>query len=112
MWTGREFGKLLGGAFVTAGVFALVARVVGPTSDPASPAQQTAWVAQRALAELGFYRGPLDGVWTLESSQALAAFQQAVNREEAMNLRTDGVLDQATLATLNQALGNALSRGR
>ena len=99
---------------MTAGVFALVARVVGPTSDPNSPTQQTAWIAQRALAELGFYRGPQDGVWTIETSQALGDFQRAFNAEREQSdgppLRTDGVLDQATLATLNQALSNALSR--
>lgn len=123
MWTRDEFGKLLGGAFVTAGVFALVSRALddspnntigngsvpqpSPMPFPQEPQPESAEMqVQRWLSWLGYYHGPVDGHWTIETSQALSEFQRAFNIQRRPNpfLRTDGVLDQASKNALEVEL--------
>ncbi len=55
---------------------------------------------QQALTFLGFYTGPIDGIWTPELTAALAAFQTSVG------LPPTGVYDAATDAALRAALGS------
>lgn len=55
---------------------------------------------QQALTLLGFYTGPIDGVWSDELTAALAAFQASVG------LPPTGVYDSATDAALREALGD------
>jgi branched-chain amino acid transport system substrate-binding protein len=56
---------------------------------------------QLALRALGFYDGPIDGVWSDELSASLAAFQISVG------LPPTGVLDSATYDALVKQLGGA-----
>jgi branched-chain amino acid transport system substrate-binding protein len=67
---------------------------------------QEAWASanfttqlQQALRFLGFYSGPINGVWNTETSDALKAFQASVG------LPATGVYDAATDAALRKALG-------
>ncbi len=55
---------------------------------------------QQALTFLGFYTGPIDGIWTPELTASLAAFQASVG------LPPTGVYDAATDAALRAALGS------
>ena len=52
---------------------------------------------QTVLTVTGFWRGPIDGVWTEELTAALQAFQTALGVEPT------GVVDAATLAVFQQA---------
>ncbi|MEI8239960.1 MAG: peptidoglycan-binding protein, partial [Actinomycetota bacterium] len=54
---------------------------------------------QQALRFLGFYTGPINGVWTTETSDALKAFQTSAGLEPT------GFYDAATDAALRAALG-------
>jgi branched-chain amino acid transport system substrate-binding protein len=51
---------------------------------------------QRLLTELGFYTGPIDGIWTQEVTDAVKALQRELGVPET------GVLDAATLAAAYQ----------
>jgi len=62
-------------------------------------ALQTAQV-QRILTIVGFWDGPVDGVWTPELTQALKDFQTALGVEPT------GVVDAATIAAFQQAIAN------
>jgi peptidoglycan hydrolase-like protein with peptidoglycan-binding domain len=62
-------------------------------------ALQTAQV-QRILSIVGFWDGPVDGVWTPELTQALMDFQTALGVEPT------GVVDAATIAAFQQAIAN------
>ena len=62
-------------------------------------ALQTAQV-QRILSIVGFWDGPVDGVWTPELTQALKDFQTALGVEPT------GVVDAATIAAFQQAIAN------
>ncbi|HTH07025.1 MAG TPA: peptidoglycan-binding domain-containing protein, partial [Ilumatobacteraceae bacterium] len=62
-------------------------------------ALQTAQV-QRILTIVGFWDGPVDGVWTDELTQALMDFQTALGVEPT------GVVDAATIAAFQQAIAN------
>jgi peptidoglycan hydrolase-like protein with peptidoglycan-binding domain len=64
------------------------------TYDQSLGPQATAMVQTR-LRELGFYRGPIDGVWGFDSQAALQSFQQA------RGLQVTGALNEATVAMLN-----------
>jgi branched-chain amino acid transport system substrate-binding protein len=56
---------------------------------------------QIALQILGFYTGPIDGIYSPELTAAVAAFQESVGLEPT------GVYDAATDAALRQRLGGA-----
>ena len=62
-------------------------------------ARQTV-VLQTILSLVGFWDGPIDGVWTDELTQALMDFQTALGVEPT------GVVDAATIAAFQQALAN------
>ena len=55
---------------------------------------------QTILSLVGFWDGPIDGVWTDELTQALKDFQTALGVEPT------GVVDAATIAAFQQALAN------
>ena len=60
---------------------------------------------QTILTLVGFWDGPIDGVWTDELTQALMDFQTALGVEPT------GVVDAATIAAFQQALAD-LEAGR
>ena len=62
----------------------------------AAEAQQTI-VLQSVLSALGYWDGPIDGVWTPELTEALKEFQTALGVEPT------GVVDAATLAAFELA---------
>ena len=55
---------------------------------------------QTILSLVGFWDGPIDGVWTDELTQALMDFQTALGVEPT------GAVDAATIAAFQQALAN------
>jgi len=57
-------------------------------------------ILQTILSLVGFWEGPIDGVWTDELTQALMDFQTALGVEPT------GVVDAATVAAFQQALAN------
>src|SRR4051812_27436539 len=59
---------------------------------------------QTQLAQLGYYRGAIDGVWGTESRSALAAFQRA------SGLAPTGQPDQASLNALSSSGAVAASQ--
>jgi peptidoglycan hydrolase-like protein with peptidoglycan-binding domain len=65
----------------------------------AADATQTA-ALQTVLTLTGFWRGPIDGQWTDELTDALIAFQTA------LGVAPTGAVDAATLAAFEQALGD------
>jgi uncharacterized surface protein with fasciclin (FAS1) repeats len=69
--------------------------------------QQSAQVAalQGMLASLGYWTGPVDGVWTDELGDALAALQSD------LGLPPTGTMDAATLRALQDALAAGLADG-
>jgi predicted lipoprotein with Yx(FWY)xxD motif len=62
-------------------------------------ARQTVML-QTILSLVGFWEGPIDGVWTAELTQALMDFQTALGVEPT------GVVDAATIAAFQQALAD------
>lgn len=52
---------------------------------------------QQLLTELGYYSGPIDGLWSDELSQSIAAFQND------LGVQPTGILDEATLRAIYQA---------
>ena len=62
-------------------------------------ARQTVML-QTILSLVGYWDGPIDGVWTDELTQALMDFQTALGVEPT------GVVDAATIAAFQQALAN------
>ena len=62
-------------------------------------ARQTVML-QTILALVGFWEGPIDGVWTDELTQALEDFQTALGVEPT------GTVDAATIAAFQQAIAN------
>jgi peptidoglycan hydrolase-like protein with peptidoglycan-binding domain len=67
----------------------------------ASAAQADTAGVQAVLKVAGFWTGPLDGEWTPELTEALAAFQTA------LGVPPSGAVDAATLAALEQAIADA-----
>ncbi len=65
---------------------------VPPVAAAVSPDQVRA--VQGRLREMGFYRGPRDGVWGPETQQAIARFQQS------RGLEANSQLNPATLGAL------------
>ena len=63
----------------------------------ATQAAQTA-ALQTVLTLAGYWRGPVDGIWTEELTDALIAFQTA------LGVAPTGTVDPATLAAFEQAL--------
>jgi peptidoglycan hydrolase-like protein with peptidoglycan-binding domain len=59
---------------------------------------------QTQLAQLGYYRGAIDGVWGTESRAAIAAFQRA------SGLAPTGQPDQATLNALSSSGATAANQ--
>jgi peptidoglycan hydrolase-like protein with peptidoglycan-binding domain len=55
---------------------------------------------QTILSLVGFWDGPIDGVWSEELTQALMDFQTALGVEST------GVVDAVTIAAFQQALAN------
>ena len=60
---------------------------------------------QRILTIVGFWDGPVDGVWTDELTQALMDFQTALGVEAT------GVVDAPTIAAFQQAIANLKAGG-
>ena len=60
---------------------------------------------QGLLAGLGYYTGPIDGVWSTELDDALKAFQTASGEEPT------GVLNPETLAAIQAALAEIAAGG-
>ena len=58
---------------------------------------------QTILTLVGFWDGPIDGVWTDELTQALKNFQTSLGVEPT------GVVDTATIAAFQQALAGLSS---
>jgi peptidoglycan hydrolase-like protein with peptidoglycan-binding domain len=80
---------------------ALDRKAVAAGQQPAAqPTSQTAAV-QTILRLTGYWSGPIDGIWTLELTDALEQFQSALGVEAT------GVVDAATLAAFEQAIENA-----
>jgi len=72
-----------------------------PTPDPGpSPAEITSQL-QADLAELGFYEGPISGVYDDATEAAVRAFQ------EFAGIGVDGVVGPQTAAAIDVALGRA-----
>jgi branched-chain amino acid transport system substrate-binding protein len=67
---------------------------LGPYADLLS---QTTADIQRLMTDLGFYTGPIDGVWTEELTQAIQALQAELGVPQT------GVLDAATLRAIYAA---------
>ena len=65
--------------------------------------QESAQVSalQGVLTALGFYTGPIDGVWSEELENSLKAFQ------EALGVPATGVVDEATLRAFQDELARA-----
>ena len=63
-------------------------------SRPTRPTPERYMEVQQALADKGFYRGPIDGVWSAECVQALKEFQ------ESENLTIDGKLGARSIIAL------------
>lgn len=76
--------------------------VVGAQGDQTAAAAQADTAAvQGVLKVAGYWTGPVDGQWTAELTEALAAFQTA------LDLPATGAVDAATLGALEQAVADA-----
>lgn len=78
--------------------------VATTTSTPATPvlnpAQQATISLQKDLTTLGFYSGPISGVYGSATTAAVSKFQKAAQ------LPVDGIAGPQTMAAVNLALGN------
>ncbi len=63
-------------------------------SRPTQPTPERYKEFQQALADKGFYDGPIDGVWTAECVEAVKRFQ------ESENLTVDGKLGARSIIAL------------
>ena len=79
----------------TASPTAVAPRYEQPVSNPA------VYDAQRRLAELGYYTGPLDGVWGTSTRDAIERFQAD------RRLAVTGDLNEATVAALDRSSATA-----
>jgi localization factor PodJL len=75
------------------------AAVAAPTVVAAASGAAELAAAQQALARLGFYRGPTDGVPSAALTRALAAWQTSAG------LQATGAVDADTLRRLQTAAG-------
>jgi murein L,D-transpeptidase YcbB/YkuD len=79
-------------------ILALQAELVAKGHDEAKQQMMTTVQVQQTLKILGFWTGPVDGVWTDDLTEALKAAQTAAGLEPT------GVLDAATIAAWQAAL--------
>jgi len=79
-------------------ILALQAELVKAGHDEAKDELATTAAVQQTLKLLGFWDGPVDGVWTDELTEAVKDFQKALDVEQT------GVVDAATLAAWEKAL--------
>jgi len=79
-------------------ILALQAELVKAGHDEAKDELATTAAIQQTLTLLGFWDGPVDGVWTDELTGAVKDFQKALDVEQT------GVVDAATLAAWEKAL--------
>ena len=86
------------GALDQATILALQAELVKQGHAEAKDALATTAAVQQTLKLIGFWDGPVDGVWTDELTQAVKDVQKALGVEQT------GVIDAATLAAWEAAL--------
>ena len=76
------------------GTPAPAAEAPSPVPPPVAVGQDQVRAVQGRLREMGFYRGPLDGVWGPGTQEAIARFQQS------RGLEANSQLNPATLGAL------------
>ncbi len=94
---GLNADALLGGPQIAAGP-------AGPAPSATTMAPEPVRAVQGRLREMGFYRGPLDGVWGPEMQAAIAQFQKS------RGLEPNSQLNPATVAALGFQPGMAAVR--
>lgn len=70
---------------------------LAPATVPPAAVDASVRDAQSHLRRLGYYRGPVDGIWGPETEEALRRFQRD------RGLPADGTLGDRTLAALRSA---------
>ena len=71
-----------------------------PAKPKPDPVKQANMALQKDLTTLGFYNGPINGVYGPQTKAAVASFQKAAQ------LPVDGIAGPQTWAAINLALGN------
>jgi peptidoglycan hydrolase-like protein with peptidoglycan-binding domain len=71
-----------------------------PPAPKPNPVKQANMNLQKDLTTLGFYAGPISGVYGPQTTAAVSRFQKAAQ------LPVDGIAGQQTWAAINLALGN------